>query len=209
MNFIAIILTIFGGAIVAANAYLLTRHLVWGRPDRSISSIPIIGGITAALGMLLSSNQTLRTLAWVPLLIDSGGLPAVALLLWYRFRRAADPATTIRPAMPIGAVRSKVDQWNSQQFGTALSLWTGWKNGVAPFRDDAAVIDHFGSREASRLLDDCRELEREFFASDANIRAKDLNEMAALARSDFLQKYPGVRLEVMEILESCYCFSNR
>lgn len=209
MNIISIIFIVFGWAIIAANASLLIRYLVWGRGNRSVSSIPIIGGLAAALGMLLSSNQTLRTLAWVPLLIDTGGLPAVALLLSYRFRRAGGPATTIQPAMPIGAVRSKVDQWNSQQFGTALSLWTGWKNGVAPFRNDAAVIDHFGSREAAKLLDDCRELEREFFASDANIRAKDLNEMAAMARSDFLQKYPGVRLEVMQILESCYCFSNR
>lgn len=100
MNVIAIILMVFGGAIIAANAWLPIRYFVLRRQDRSISSIPIIGGLAAALGMVMSSSPTLRSFAWVPLLVDVGGLPSVALLVLYKVHEACASSSSypVRPS---------------------------------------------------------------------------------------------------------------
>lgn len=85
-------LAVFGGVIVAWNAFLQASALV--TRERVPSPIPIIGGVLCCVGMLVLPVAGVRQWGWVPVAVDPGG-PAFAmvcmLVYWLRgdFKRSS------------------------------------------------------------------------------------------------------------------------
>ncbi|GEM_PF-2268899 len=51
------------------------------------SLVPVLGGISGAGAMLLAPWSLLNQWAWVPLVLDPGSLPMVAMAVWMWLRR--------------------------------------------------------------------------------------------------------------------------
>ncbi|TAK56178.1 MAG: hypothetical protein EPO25_01690 [Gammaproteobacteria bacterium] len=64
----------------------------------------------------------------------------------------------------------------------------------------------YGEAAASSLLSIIKTLEDDFYASDARFTAGDLQQMAALASEQFVQKHPGIHNDIVEALAWCYTF---
>jgi hypothetical protein len=82
MKIIAYSLLALGVFIASLNAWLPVQYWILKKRDRSRSCIPIIGGIFAAVGMLLSGEAILKNLFWLPLVLDIGCVPMVAYALF-------------------------------------------------------------------------------------------------------------------------------
>ncbi len=80
----ALTLLVIGGACVAFNATIFYVAVV--RKERAASSVmPIVGGPIAAVGIALLPFPGSWKWAWVPLVLDWGGLP-IFLSAWYEKR---------------------------------------------------------------------------------------------------------------------------
>jgi hypothetical protein len=79
----AITLLAIGGGFIAYNAMIFWQTVVRKREAPSVA--PIFGGIIAAAGIALLPLTGSWKWAWVPLLVDWGGLP-VYLADWYQRR---------------------------------------------------------------------------------------------------------------------------
>jgi len=75
-----------------------------------------------------------------------------------------------------------------------------------PDRDDNRLVARLGNEAAVKLLPIIKELEQEFYASDARLMAADLQEMEKLASEDFKKKYPGISEDIVRALAWCYTF---
>jgi hypothetical protein len=91
----------------------------------------------------------------------------------------------------------------------AISLWTGWRKSISPRRDDSAVINHFGSEVASKLLSELRALKKEFYMSDACLAAGNPSEMFKMALEHFKEKHPEMPDEIGQAFAWCYTFDYR
>lgn len=87
----------------------------------------------------------------------------------------------------------------------AMRIWAGW-GGIAPSRDDLRLRQKFGSADANVLLPIIKQLEDDFYMSDARYTAVDLEEMARLAKEKFTRMYPDLPSEIGEVLAWCYTF---
>jgi hypothetical protein len=74
-----ITLLIAGGAMMAFNAMIFFETVVRKRQASSVA--PIFGGILAAAGIALLPIDGVWKWAWIPLLLDWGGLP-VLVTVW-------------------------------------------------------------------------------------------------------------------------------
>jgi hypothetical protein len=90
----------------------------------------------------------------------------------------------------------------------AVRIWTGW-GGIAPNRDDARLMQRLGTMDASVLLPVVKQLEEDFYASDAHNAARDLEDMAKLAKEHFARMHPTVPAEVGKIFAWCYTFDYK
>jgi len=77
---------------------------------------------------------------------------------------------------------------------------------MMPDRDDNRLVARLGNEAAVKLLPIIKELEQEFYASDARLMAADLQEMEKLASEDFKKKYPGISEDIVRALAWCYTF---
>jgi hypothetical protein len=84
MIFLAYLLLALGVMIACSNAWLMIRYWIYKETG---SSTPIIGGMLAAVGMLLSGEAKLENFFWVPLLLDMGCVPMVIFALISRSSR--------------------------------------------------------------------------------------------------------------------------
>jgi hypothetical protein len=84
MIFFAYLLLALGVMIACSNAWLMIRYWIYKETG---SSTPIIGGMLAAVGMLLSGEAKLENFFWVPLLLDMGCVPMVIFALISRSSR--------------------------------------------------------------------------------------------------------------------------
>lgn len=91
----------------------------------------------------------------------------------------------------------------------AVVVWTGYDTASFPQRDDAALLQKYGPQEGVLLLSAVKELEREFFVSNANMRADELPEIGKLAAEDFRKKRPRIAERIVDALTWCYTFANR
>ena len=96
--------------------------------------------------------------------------------------------------------------YSSPQLAEAVRIWTGWGTNVMPNRDDSRIVHSYGEAAASSLLLIIKTLEDDFYASDARFTAGDLQQMAALASEQFVQKHPGIHNDIVEALAWCYTF---
>ena len=77
MKVLGYALLILGAFIALLNAWLPVRYWILRRREQSRSCIPIIGGLLASCGMLLAGEAALRSVFWLPLLLDIGCVPMV------------------------------------------------------------------------------------------------------------------------------------
>jgi|SRR5579883_521330 hypothetical protein len=95
---------------------------------------------------------------------------------------------------------------NSPLLAEAVRIWSGWGACMMPDRDDNRLVARLGNEAAVKLLPIIKELEQEFYASDARLMAADLQEMEKLASEDFKKKYPGISEDIVRALAWCYTF---
>lgn len=80
---LAVILLIIGGGFIAYNAMIFWLTVV--RKEDASSVLPIFGGVIAAAGVAILPVPGSWVWAWVPLVIDWGGL-RIFLAHWYAQR---------------------------------------------------------------------------------------------------------------------------
>jgi len=95
---------------------------------------------------------------------------------------------------------------NSPRLVEAIQLWTGWGQSMMPSRDDKRVVERFGKDDAARLLPLIRSLEGEFYLSDAQFVAANIQEMGDLASDRFKRLHPEVAEEIVKVFSWCYTF---
>lgn len=88
----------------------------------------------------------------------------------------------------------------------ALIAWTGWRRTSWPQRDELRLAEEFGSEQARELMPKLRELEEEFYSSDARLVASSLAEMGQMASEQFRCRHPELSEEAVRALAWCYTF---
>lgn len=99
-----------------------------------------------------------------------------------------------------------INNLNSPQLVEAVCLWTGWGQSIMPSRNDKRLVDHFGEEVAAKLLPLIKSLEEDFYASDAQLVAVNLQEMEKLASEHFKRRHPAVAEEIVKAFAWCYTF---
>lgn len=97
-------------------------------------------------------------------------------------------------------------QLDSTVLSRAVIVWSGWGTASFPLREDAAVIAAFGAEQAPALLERIRELEDDFYESDARLTIADLDAMGAAAAAKFRERHPEISNEAVRALAWCYTF---
>ena len=100
----------------------------------------------------------------------------------------------------------EMSDFDSPQLVEAILVWTGWGRERMPNRDDSKVLKHFGGDAAARLLPIIKQLEDDFYQSNARLESNDLSQMATLASDDFRRKHPSVSDQIVKALAWCYTF---
>src|SRR5262249_22740886 len=91
----------------------------------------------------------------------------------------------------------------------ALIIWTGWKTANSPTRDESRLIATFGEDITRQILPRLRQLEAEFYSSDAYRVSPDLREMGERAAEQFRSGHPELSEEAIRALAWCYTFDWR
>ena len=77
---------------------------------------------------------------------------------------------------------------------------------MMPSRDDSRVVNRFGAEVAAKLFSAIKALENDFYSSDAQLVAANIQEMEELASEQFKQKHPAVPDEIVKAFAWCYTF---
>ena len=89
----------------------------------------------------------------------------------------------------------------------AMVVWTGWGELSFPARDTQRVVARFGLDAALELMPKIRELEDQFYASNARFTVEGLKEMGDEAARQFRSRHPGlISEEAVEALAWCYTY---
>src|SRR4051794_13852929 len=86
-------LATLGASLCLANYAMIIRYYTCGTRG---SMLPLMGGLTVALGCILAPHAGIRSLFWVPLLADPGCVPLLigfAIDVLIRKRRRASKRT--------------------------------------------------------------------------------------------------------------------
>ena len=98
---------------------------------------------------------------------------------------------------------------DSRDLIVAMNLWTGRGGEMMPSRHDSRVLTHFGHERGERWLEILRELEKDFYASNATLSGASLQQMGEIASGEFKRRHPEVPKDVVEALAWCFTFDNR
>lgn len=98
---------------------------------------------------------------------------------------------------------------SSQAVSKAIVIWSGWGETAYPARDEGRLRRAVGEAEAQHLIPRIREIESEFYATNARFVAADLTEMGNLATSDFRRKRTDLSAEAVEALAWCYTYDYK
>lgn len=101
------------------------------------------------------------------------------------------------------------DVWKSAELINAVPCWTGWGESGYPIRDDARLMDLFGFKRGSELLNEIKCLHDAFYLSEARLVSKDMAEMAYRCARDFRLKHPAIPEQVVEAFVWCYTFDYK
>jgi hypothetical protein len=77
----SVVLLLAGSFAIVVNGWIFWESMVKKRPTPSV--LPIFGGIIAAIGLAIFPAERTWIWAWVPIVVDWGGLPAV-VVAWRR-----------------------------------------------------------------------------------------------------------------------------
>ena len=86
-TFLSLGLMLLGVLIILINGLIPVRYWILKKREEQQSCIPIIGGILGSIGMVISTNATLKDLSWVPLILDVGCFPMIAYAVFLFFLR--------------------------------------------------------------------------------------------------------------------------
>jgi hypothetical protein len=75
----SLVLALGGSFVVVVNGWIFWETII--RKRRAPSPVPIVGGIFAAVGIALFPWNGTWMWAWIPIVVDWGGLPAI-LVAW-------------------------------------------------------------------------------------------------------------------------------
>ena len=103
--------------------------------------------------------------------------------------------------------RMNPEEW--RRVGEAIVVWSGWGRSSWPSRNDESLAKHFGRDAAAMLLPIIRELENDFYLSDARHTAADLAAMASISAQQFMRKHPEVPEDAVRALAWCYTFDYK
>lgn len=100
---------------------------------------------------------------------------------------------------------------DSDLVSEAIVVWTGYGDPTtsSPIRDERRIVEHFGSELAVELMPVLRDLEDEFYQSDAKWLAHDVVTMGDTAQRDFVHKHPELSAEAARALAWCYTFDYK
>ena len=98
---------------------------------------------------------------------------------------------------------------DSERLSAAVVVWTGWGETSWPARDEARLVDRFGSEEAAGLMNQIRQLENDFNSSDARFVAADLKAMGDAAAADFRRKHQEISEDAVDALAWCYTYDYK
>jgi hypothetical protein len=95
---------------------------------------------------------------------------------------------------------------NSPELIKGVQIWTGWGKSIRPNRDDRRIEEAFGKEVAEKMLPLIKTLEEDFYSSDAQFVAYNLEEMGKQASQDFREIYPTISDNIVEVFAWCYTF---
>ena len=98
---------------------------------------------------------------------------------------------------------------DSSLLSEAVVIWTGWSVTQRPLREEARLVQKYGSELTAELLPQLRRLEDSFYASDARFTVADLNTMGDVAASHFRVRHPGISEDAVRALKWCYTYDFR
>jgi hypothetical protein len=104
-------------------------------------------------------------------------------------------------------VKMTPEEW--RRVGEAIVVWSGWGRASYPSRDEEALANRFGKEVANELLPMIRELENDFYSSDARHTAADSAEMANISAEQFTRKHPELPADAARALAWCYTFDYK
>jgi hypothetical protein len=99
--------------------------------------------------------------------------------------------------------------YTATDLAAPMRLWTSYGSGSHPSREDSRIRQAYPAAEAEEILRLLKQLESDFYASDAFQRASGISEIAIYAIADFSAKHPDFQGEVPEILAWCYTFDYK
>lgn len=91
----------------------------------------------------------------------------------------------------------------------AIVVWTGWGQNAWPSRDEARLVERFGASTTADLLPRIRELEDDFYASNARFTVSDLGEMGHVAADQFRETHPEISDNAVRALAWCYTYDYK
>jgi len=92
---------------------------------------------------------------------------------------------------------------------SAVVAWSGWGRDAWPTRDEARVAEQFGAERATALMPLIRELEDDFYSSDAHLVVPENQAMVDLAAAAFRAKHPELPDEATKALAWCYSWDHK
>jgi hypothetical protein len=98
---------------------------------------------------------------------------------------------------------------DSELLSQAIVIWAGLGETPWPAREESRLVDRLGADVAIAVLPRIRELEKEFYTSDARFVVAGLKEMGDRAAEQFKQTHPELSEEAIEALAWCYTFDYK
>jgi hypothetical protein len=98
---------------------------------------------------------------------------------------------------------------HGSQLSDAIVIWTGWRKTQSPARDEQRVVARFGADAAVELMPKIRELEDDFYRSDARFTVEDLKEMGDEAARSFRDRHPEISEDAVQAFAWCYSYDYR
>lgn len=98
---------------------------------------------------------------------------------------------------------------DATQVSEAVVVWTGYGQSSWPVRDQARLAERYGPEETRDLLPRVRQLEEDFYNSDARLAVPDLATMGEVAAGQFRQSHPEVSEEAVKALAWCYAYDYK
>jgi hypothetical protein len=90
-----------------------------------------------------------------------------------------------------------------------IVVWTGWGDAAWPARDDARLVERFGAEMAVEIAPRIRQLEDDFYASNARFTISDLRHMGDVAADEFRKIHPEISDDAVKALTWCYMYDHK